>query len=81
MVQFHQSNYASCLKTLDALRDTFMVDVYLANHVSSLYELIRNKALIQVSSRDSIKNIVSLEVFTSVSTCASVALKAFGFLH
>lgn len=49
VVQFHQSNYASCLKTLDALHDTFMVDIYLANHVASLYELIRNKALIQVS--------------------------------
>ena len=50
IAQFHQSQYASCLKTLEGLRDSFMLDVYLANHVAQLYSMIRNKALIQVSS-------------------------------
>ena len=46
--QFHQSQYASCLKTLEGLRDSFMLDMYLANHIAQLYSMIRNKALIQV---------------------------------
>lgn len=50
IMQFYQSNYATCLQTLDNLRDTFMLDMYLANHISALYKQIRNKALIQYFS-------------------------------
>ena len=49
IVQFHQSKYTSCLSTLETLRNCFMLDQYLANHISDLYTQIRNKALIQVS--------------------------------
>ena len=49
IVQFHQSKYTSCLSTLETLRNSFMLDQYLANHISDLYTQIRNKALIQVS--------------------------------
>ena len=52
IMQFYQSNYATCLQTLDNLRDTFMLDMYLANHISALYKQIRNKALIQVIMSD-----------------------------
>ncbi|XP_003383480.1 PREDICTED: COP9 signalosome complex subunit 1-like [Amphimedon queenslandica] len=48
--QFHQSQYTSCLSTLEALRNSFMLDQYLANHISDLYAQIRNKALIQYFS-------------------------------
>ena len=48
IIHFHQSKYASCLKMLNELHDTFMLDQYLANHVASIYTQIRNKALIQV---------------------------------
>lgn len=48
IVQFHQSRYTSCLRILADMRDTLMLDMYLAAHVSTLYTMIRNKALIQV---------------------------------
>lgn len=48
LFQFHTSNYATCLQSLEKLRDAFMLDMHLAAHISSLYKLIRNKALIQV---------------------------------
>jgi COP9 signalosome complex subunit 1 len=50
IIYFHQSKYASCLTLLNELHDTFMLDMYLANHVSMLYTQIRNKALIQYFS-------------------------------
>ena len=47
--QFHQSHYTSCLLTLESMRDNLMLDMYLASHLSTLYKMIRSKALIQVS--------------------------------
>ena len=47
--QFHQSHYTSCLQTLEEMRENLMLDMYLASHISKLYKMIRNKALIQVS--------------------------------
>jgi len=32
------------------MRNTFMLDMYLATHVPALYTMIRNKALIQVGA-------------------------------
>lgn len=46
--QFYQSRYTSCLKTLQEMRETFMLDLYLSSHLNTLYTMIRNKALIQV---------------------------------
>ena len=47
--QFHQSHYTSCLQSLEEMRENLMLDMYLASHLSKLYKMIRNKALIQVS--------------------------------
>lgn len=49
--QFHQSHYTSCLQTLEEMRENLMLDMYLASHLSKLYKMIRNKALIQVSPK------------------------------
>ncbi len=48
VTKFYQSSYTSCLNTLDEMRDTLMLDMYLSQHVGALYTKIRNKALIQV---------------------------------
>ncbi|XP_018012149.1 COP9 signalosome complex subunit 1 isoform X2 [Hyalella azteca] len=45
--KFYQSKYAQCLKLLDELKDTLMLDMYLASHVKTLYSKIRNRGLIQ----------------------------------
>ena len=50
ITQFHQSRYASCLRTLDDMRSSLMLDMYLSQHLHSLLAMIRNKALIQVSA-------------------------------
>eukprot|EP00731_Ephydatia_muelleri_P021124 Em0013g851a len=50
IVQFHQSKYTSCLKILDSMRDNLMLDMYLADHIATLYAQIRSKALIQYFS-------------------------------
>lgn len=46
--QFYQSRYTSCLKTLQEMKDGFLLDMYLSNHLDTLYTMVRNKALIQV---------------------------------
>ena len=46
--EFHQSRYTSCLRTLQEMMPTFMLDLYLSSHLNTLYTMIRNKALIQV---------------------------------
>ncbi|KAB7494840.1 COP9 signalosome complex subunit 1 [Armadillidium nasatum] len=45
--KFYESKYASCLKLLDELKDTLMLDMYLAPHLNTLYSNIRSRALIQ----------------------------------
>jgi len=47
---FYSSRYASCLKYLDKLRPNLLLDIHLHQHVQSLYEKIRNKALVQYFS-------------------------------
>lgn len=48
--KFYDSKYANCLSILDDLKDNFMLDLYLALHVKTLYTSIRNRALIQYFS-------------------------------
>ena len=48
--KFYESQYASCLKILDDIKDNFRLDLYLASHVNTLYSKIRNRALIQYFS-------------------------------
>jgi len=47
---FYESRYASCLKVLDKLKPSFLLDIYLHEHVESIYQKIRNKALVQYFS-------------------------------
>jgi COP9 signalosome complex subunit 1 len=48
--KFHNSQYASCLKTLSEMKDNLMLDLYLSQHLGKLYSLIRSKALVQYFS-------------------------------
>lgn len=48
--KFYNSNYASCLSILADIKDNLLLDIYLASHVTNLYNLIRNRALIQYFS-------------------------------
>ncbi|XP_001628909.2 COP9 signalosome complex subunit 1 [Nematostella vectensis] len=50
LYKFHESQYATCLKLLDDLKDNFMLDMYLAQHITKLYSQIRKRALIQYFS-------------------------------
>ncbi|CAA3027752.1 COP9 signalosome complex subunit 1 [Olea europaea subsp. europaea] len=44
---FYTSHYASCLEYLGNLKANLLLDIHLHDHVETLYEQIRNKALIQ----------------------------------
>ncbi|KAJ6344220.1 hypothetical protein OIU76_005861 [Salix suchowensis] len=44
---FYSSHYASCLDYLGNLKANLMLDIHLHDHVQTLYDQIRNKALIQ----------------------------------
>lgn len=48
--KFYESQYASCLKLLDEIRDNLLLDMYIAPHVLPLYTQIRHRALIQYFS-------------------------------
>ncbi|XP_041362526.1 COP9 signalosome complex subunit 1-like isoform X1 [Gigantopelta aegis] len=48
--KFYESKYASCLKLLQEIKDNLLLDMYLAQHVSTLYTQIRNRALCQYFS-------------------------------
>lgn len=41
------SHYASCLEYLGNLKANLLLDIHLHDHVETLYDQIRNKALIQ----------------------------------
>jgi len=47
---FYASRYASCLAALDKLKPRLLLDIHLHQHVESLYQKIRSKALIQYFS-------------------------------
>ncbi|XP_061359202.1 COP9 signalosome complex subunit 1-like [Gastrolobium bilobum] len=44
---FYSSHYASCLEYLGKLKENLLLDIHLHDHVETLYDLIRHKALIQ----------------------------------
>nr|GMD62385.1 probable methyltransferase PMT13 [Ipomoea batatas] len=44
---FYTSHYASCLEYLGNLKANLLLDIHLHDHVETLYNQIRNKALIQ----------------------------------
>ncbi|CAF2113357.1 hypothetical protein HID58_082678 [Brassica napus] len=44
---FYSSRYASCLEYLGSLRANLLLDIHLHDHVDTLYDQIRKKALIQ----------------------------------
>lgn len=48
--KFYESNYASCLKLLEEIKDNLLLDMYLVPHVKALYSDIRNRALCQYFS-------------------------------
>ncbi|XP_056262366.1 COP9 signalosome complex subunit 1 isoform X1 [Pseudoliparis swirei] len=48
--KFYESKYATCLQLLDEMKDNLLLDMYLAQHVKTLYSQIRNRALIQYFS-------------------------------
>ncbi|KAK9876713.1 hypothetical protein WA026_014952 [Henosepilachna vigintioctopunctata] len=48
--KFYESKYASCLKSLDEIKDNLLLDLYIAPHINTLYTQIRNRALIQYFS-------------------------------
>ncbi|XP_054164018.1 COP9 signalosome complex subunit 1-like [Oppia nitens] len=50
ITKFHDSKYASSLSILDELKDNLLLDLYLAQHVHTLYSHIRNRALVQYFS-------------------------------
>ncbi|KAI1301667.1 COP9 signalosome complex subunit 1 [Halotydeus destructor] len=50
ITRFYNSQYARCLSILDEIRDNLLLDIYLAPHVATLYNHIRNRALVQYFS-------------------------------
>ncbi|RWS23028.1 COP9 signalosome complex subunit 1-like protein [Leptotrombidium deliense] len=50
IAKFYDSKYASCLSIFFEVKDTLLLDLYLAPHVKILYCLIRNRALVQYFS-------------------------------
>ena len=49
LFKFNESKYAICLKLMDQIKDSLLLDLYLSPHVNVLYSLIRQRALRQVS--------------------------------
>ncbi|XP_043215295.1 COP9 signalosome complex subunit 1-like [Amphibalanus amphitrite] len=48
--RFHESSYADCLRMLDEMRDTLLLDLHLSRYVRQLYAMIRNRGLVQYFS-------------------------------
>lgn len=48
--RFYDSQYAVCLQLLDQVKDSLLLDMYLASHINTLYTQIRNRALCQYFS-------------------------------
>jgi len=47
---FYSSRYASCLNYLEQLKSDLLLDLHLHDHVTSLYQQIRSRALVQYFS-------------------------------
>ncbi|KAL9652431.1 hypothetical protein ABK040_000004 [Willaertia magna] len=50
ILNFYESKYTTCLEILDKLLPRLLLDIYVRDHVTSLYEKIRSKALVQYVS-------------------------------
>jgi len=50
IADFHASRYSSCLQLLTKMKPYLELDLYFWSHVAPVYELIRNKALVQYFS-------------------------------
>ena len=48
--KFYDSKYANCLSILAEMKDNLLLDIYIAPHVFTLYDMIRNLALVQYFS-------------------------------
>jgi len=46
VADFVSGKYTSCLKTLEAYRADYTLDVYLQRHVASIYALVRRKSMV-----------------------------------
>ena len=47
LVSFHQSKYSDCLRILEEMRPTLLLDIFLSKHVEKLYSMIRQRAIKQ----------------------------------
>jgi len=47
---FYNSKYATCLAYLETLKNDLLLDIHLHDHVQSLYDKVRTKALVQYFS-------------------------------
>jgi len=47
---FYSSRYASCLRILEKIKQSLLLDIFLHEHIELLYQKIRNKALVQYFS-------------------------------
>jgi len=47
---FYNSKYASCLAYLDVLKNDLQLDLHLHDHINTLYDRVRSKALVQYFS-------------------------------
>uniref|UniRef100_A0A6B2L483 PCI domain-containing protein n=1 Tax=Arcella intermedia TaxID=1963864 RepID=A0A6B2L483_9EUKA len=47
---FYNSKYAECLAYLEKLKNDLLLDIHLYDHIQSLYEKVRTKALVQYFS-------------------------------
>lgn len=50
VADFYACRYARCLRSLDALKPSLLLDLHLAEHVAPLYAQIRSRALVQYTS-------------------------------
>jgi len=48
--EFYSSRYAPCLNRLEKMKASLLLDIHLHQHVESLYQRIRDRALIQYTS-------------------------------
>ncbi|XP_075501069.1 COP9 signalosome complex subunit 1-like [Primulina tabacum] len=74
---FYTSHYASCLEYLGNLKTNLLLDIHLHDHVETLYEQIRNKALIQYTHPFvSVDLHMMANAFNTTVTCLEKELEA-----
>ena len=45
VTNFHNSNYSAVFQSLDALKDSLILDMWIAPHINSLFRFIRDRAM------------------------------------